>query len=225
MSALPNPGGRTLLAAGGQERELFLALYSNASLSTSSGSALSSARPVSQTSSARANAADSPSALPKEGSWDDGHFSGDAEKEPRERDSSYRRKDRYSREIWKHYSRFEYPASINNSVMLYFPPAMHPSELDNPWAPQADLGGFCRANSTLPRLVISNNDCTVKFLDISLEKGGFGTYPKETWHGMGRGHKLEDKRFVCVGILKLPVPVNHSELPFLAASREYIHAY
>lgn len=102
---------------------------------------------------------------------------------------------------------------------------MHPSELDNPWAPQADLGGFCRANSTLPRLVISNNDCTVKFLDISLEKGGFGTYPKETWHGMGRGHKLEDKRFECVGILKLPVPVNHSELPFLLRPRNiYMHA-
>lgn len=139
--------------------------------------------------------------------WDVGSDGQEAEEQALgylERQRRRRGPGRSSHEIWQHSNQFEYPASINNSVMLYIPPTPHFSDFGDSWPSPSSS----RANEMLPRLVVSNNDRSVKFLDVSLTKGGFGRHVRESW--FGRGNTMEERQFEIVGILQLPVPVNHS---------------
>lgn len=125
--------------------------------------------------------------------------------------------------IWQHASTLV--GSINNNVMLYIPPERHRVHTFD----SVDVS---------PRLVVSNNDCTVKFFDVCLSKAGLrrSTHdeftsqmaPSRYWRrlsgasrdsigsswseGWGlRGGTVRVWRYERVGCLRLPVPVNHSE--------------
>ncbi|CAL1717279.1 unnamed protein product [Somion occarium] len=132
LSSLALSSEETLLAAGGQEAELHLSLYSPPSPSYPS------------------------------------------EDEPREAR-------RFGRQRWKMDTVLE-QASINNSVYL----------------PNLNLCGS-NESSFEPRIMISNNDRTVKFFDISLR---------------GKNHSMDGKssRLSSAGELHLDVPVNHSSI-------------
>lgn len=125
--------------------------------------------------------------------------------------------------IWQHASTLV--GSINNNVMLYVP------------TPRYD---FSTPDEPTPRLVVSNNDCTVKFFDVSLTKSGLRRPPSlavmqhptsrsflrraagvnlsgsGNWNE-GSGMRGTDRgvvkiwRYERVGCLRLPVPVNHSK--------------
>ncbi|KAI0342612.1 hypothetical protein BDW22DRAFT_1357059 [Trametopsis cervina] len=130
LSTLVNPDtGDTLLAAGGQEAELVLALYAPAS------------------------------AQPR----------GDSQSQ------------HFGRHRWKYFERLE-GASINNSVLLT----------------SLSLTGS-NESSVEPRVVISNNDRSVKFYDVAV---------RSTRHGSEGG----SKRLQPAGQLNLGVPVNHSSI-------------
>lgn len=83
---------------------------------------------------------------------------------------------RYGRQRWKSEVTLD-GASINNSVLLT----------------SLSLTGS-NESSAEPRVVISNNDKTVKFFDVAT-----------------RGGKHGDKRLSHAGHLRLDVPVNHCE--------------
>lgn len=124
--------------------------------------------------------------------------------------------------LWHHMSTLI--GSINNNVLLYLPP--HSLNFDVDMESARNM-----MEPTNPRLVVSNNDCTVKFYDVSLAQKGFRCEPfqpstqaahdarywrreyarsreGEGWSECGGGRIL---RFERVGCLRLPVPVNHSE--------------
>ncbi|KAK7682499.1 hypothetical protein QCA50_014299 [Cerrena zonata] len=133
LSSLVLPSGDTLLAAGGQEAELHLSLFSPPSTSYSSQDERQSSRHL-------------------------------------------------GRRRWKMETTLPH-ASINNSV--------HLTNLN-----------LCGSNesSVEPRLMVSNNDRTVKFFDISL-------YGKNHYHMNGMPTRLPS-----AGELHLDVPVNHSSI-------------
>lgn len=137
----------------------------------------------------------------------------------------------YSTSWWQHISSLV--GSINNSVLLYMPTA----------PPDDGSGEGGRNKSLFPRLVVSNNDCTVKFFDVSLTKKGLRRSTshrpslqlvdsrfrrsepglRSVCEGEGWNEKGDQRivRYERVGCLRLPVPVNHSEycsylgLPFI----------
>lgn len=115
---------------------------------------------------------------------------------------------RHSELIWSHFS--ELPGSINNSVMLYSPPSKASVEVDqDEWPGPSELRAKTKC---FPRLVVSNNDCSVKFFDVSTAKNGFRCQsadprPYRNRDSWGREYVV---RFEQVGHLKLAVPVNHS---------------
>ena len=105
--------------------------------------------------------------------------------------------------------------SINNSVLLYFPPEdeagyFYPGQSQD------------RRRRVLPRLVVSNNDCTVKFFNVNTSSTGFGTYanPMEArlQHRLGARQGDGVERLERIGNLKLNVPVNHSALTYKSSS-------
>lgn len=123
--------------------------------------------------------------------------------------------------IWRHMSSLV--GSINNNVLLYLPP-------QSPFkSTEFDMDqGSGEVEIVKPMLVVSNNDCTVKFFDVSLAKQGFQslqparqeslddrywrrefgrTREGEGWSERG-GERIV--RYERVGLLRLPVPVNHS---------------
>ena len=130
--------------------------------------------------------------------------------------------------IWQHMSSLV--GSINNNVLLYVPP---PS-LDRSTDADMDVDLGCEealVEPIKPRLVVSNNDCTVKFFDVSLARKGIRserrpsspvqpTLDARYWRReFGRSREGEgwaDRpgerivRYERVGCLRLPVPVNHS---------------
>lgn len=196
-------------------------MYQHDEPSTSSSSTFPSPRIPSRSSSAPSDASGSSVTLQDDWLWD-GADGQEAEGHALENHELQRRRrgpGRRSREIWQHCNQFEYPASINNSVMLYIPPAPHSSfDSRGSWPPPSSssfssASSSAQANEMLPRLVVSNNDRSVKFLDVSLTKGGFGRHVREGW--FGRGHTMEERQFEVVGNLILPVPVNHSASLFL----------
>lgn len=113
---------------------------------------------------------------------------------------------------WQHTSQLV--GSINNNVLLYMPPE-----------PTYHAAGELVTRPVYPRLVVSNNDCTVKFFDVSLARKGLrrstsyrphiidARYRRGTIEGEGWGEKGQERilRYERVGCLRLPVPVNHSE--------------
>lgn len=97
----------------------------------------------------------------------------------RERDRGDGARQRFGRLRWKSEVALE-GASINNSVLLT----------------SLSLTGS-NESSVEPRVVISNNDRTVKFFDVAVRATNrYGA----------------DKRFTLAGQLQLDVPVNHCEL-------------
>ncbi|KAI5120133.1 hypothetical protein M0805_001901 [Coniferiporia weirii] len=119
----------------------------------------------------------------------------------------------HSTQIWHHDSSLV--GSINNNVLLYQPPPAPNSWTERP----------------APRLVVSNNDCTVKFFDVCLARSGLRRTPaqlaqaraqdarywrranegvwEEGWGVRGSEHVV---RYERVGCLRLPVPVNHTSI-------------
>ena len=83
---------------------------------------------------------------------------------------------RFGRQRWKVEPVLE-NASINNAVLLT----------------SLSLTG-ANESSAEPRVVVSNNDKTVKFFDVAVRSGKYG-----------------DKRLSHAGQLRLDVPVNHCE--------------
>lgn len=164
LAALSLSDDRVLLAAGGQQRELYLALYSY--LTKRIGTSL----------------------LETDSKGDD--LSGNV-----------------SEEIWHHFT--PPSGSINNSVMLYLPPGRDvtsklASNANSDWVTSAKLHVVHRP---FPRLVVSNNDRTVKFFDINLTKGGFRKrfLDSRVWE-----RKDQIMRYEEVGGITLPDAVNHS---------------
>lgn len=148
--------------------------------------------------------------------------------------------------IWNHVSALV--GSINNNVLLYLPPPNYDrhgqrySEPDRPHDSSVEMFN--------PRLVVSNNDCTVKFYEVSLAQrgisrtsnhvGGGGsshrTLEPRYWrhltgntgasiihghssmrHVEGIGWSDRDSseqitRYRRIGLLRLPVPVNHTSI-------------
>ncbi|TDL15024.1 hypothetical protein BD410DRAFT_902795 [Rickenella mellea] len=165
---------RILLAAGGQESDLYLALFSYLTKPKSSPH-----------SSSQSRSSSSPS--------------------------------KHSELIWEYNSAL--PGSINNSVLLYHPPPFVSSQ-KSPFDPfsKSHLGSSgSRTDSdskAVPRLVVSNNDCTVKFFDISLECDNYS--PEELlWRRVHRRRAFPHgkiQRLENVGVLKLNVPVNHTSI-------------
>ncbi|OSD06642.1 hypothetical protein PYCCODRAFT_1442761 [Trametes coccinea BRFM310] len=87
----------------------------------------------------------------------------------------------FGRKLWESKYILEHAASINNSVML-------------------TSMSFSRSNESAaePRILVSNNDRTVKFYDIAVRRG-----------------KVEndyEPRLLDIGILRLDVPINHSSI-------------
>ena len=129
----------------------------------------------------------------------------------------------YSTSMWQHSSSLV--GSINNNVLLYMPPPLADHDV-------YEDGEEPRAVS--PRLVVSNNDCTVKFFDVSLARKGlrpavqrpqeraadtryWRQEPGYGYRGVCEGEGWDEKgterivRYERVGCLRLPVPVNHSK--------------
>lgn len=96
--------------------------------------------------------------------------------------------------------------SINNSVLLYIPPVDETT--------QHYPGNAKGRRHVHPRLVVSNNDCTVKFFNVDTSNIGFANHrsPPETRLRRRRVDGIE--RLERIGLLKLDVPVNHSELSY-----------
>ncbi|KAI9066238.1 hypothetical protein FKP32DRAFT_1610143 [Trametes sanguinea] len=87
----------------------------------------------------------------------------------------------FGRKLWESKYILEHSASINNSVML-------------------TSMSFSRSNESAaePRILVSNNDRTVKFYDIAVRRG-----------------KVEndyEPRLLDIGMLRLDVPINHSSI-------------
>lgn len=215
LTALPIPSNSgkklVLLAAGGQDAELCLALFS-----------YTPRRVRTLKHKARYGHRDSVSSAAtdttKVGSIDE-----TTEKFEEDRPG-------FSDPIWQHVSMLR--GSINNNVMLYIPPIHHREHaINSPDSP----------SNITPRLVVSNNDCTVKFFDVYLARDGLarasvdehqsrpspahrqhplalvqhrGTYSSERGYKEGwgmRGPNVRVWRYESVGCLRLSVPVNHSE--------------
>ena len=147
LSTLVLPTGDTLLAAGGQEAELYLALFASSPSSPSS-----SASPSSHL-------------VDEDGRLSSRHL---------------------GRRRWQLDTVLP-NASINNSVYL--------TRLD-----------LCRSNESSidPRLMVSNNDRTVKFFDIALRKNYHTDSGVPNAFSSGLPTKIPS-----VGELRLDVPVNH----------------
>ncbi|OCB91791.1 hypothetical protein A7U60_g935 [Sanghuangporus baumii] len=135
----------------------------------------------------------------------------------------------YSTSVWQHTSSLV--GSINNNVLLYMPPPpLHEHDLYEDNEEDREVS---------PRLVVSNNDCTVKFFDVCLARKGLRRPPalqrpqeraaaavdtrywrqdpgyayRATYEGEG-WEKGSEKvvRYERVGCLRLPVPVNHTSI-------------
>ena len=112
-------------------------------------------------------------------------------------------------------------------------PSGNPGSQSQP-PPDLDLDEDTAQTRTVsPRLVVSNNDCTVKFFDVCMARKGLRRSnlqrPQDRiidtryWRqdpgfrgsceGEGWGEKGMERivRYERVGCLRLPVPVNHSE--------------
>lgn len=204
-----------LLAAGGQDAELFLALYVYTPRRRRY-------RHVPKSEELDGSSEQGSGTLPSgdEALADmdiESDSSGEDVKEAEEHASGY------STPSWQHMSSLV--GSINNNVLLYLPP------------PQTDYGSNkdVTKNHVSPRLVVSNNDCTVKFFDVCLSRRGlrrgsshrlpppqnpdsrfwrhdFGT--RTVCEGEGWGEKGQERivRYERVGLLRLPVPVNHTSI-------------
>ncbi|KAH8115849.1 hypothetical protein DFH11DRAFT_1582431 [Phellopilus nigrolimitatus] len=195
-SSPPSDDVRVLLAAGGQDADLFLALYSYTPHRTKC--------------STRASG----SLLPPEEALkgDDAHGG-------------------HSTPIWQHTSSLI--GSINNNVLLYLPPGADAFDVpeEDPEEDQEDTPHTQARTS--PRLIVSNNDCTVKFFDVCLARGGLRRAPASPlqaaraldaryWRRAGRerggwgerGERSAERlvRYERVGLLRLPVPVNHTSI-------------
>ncbi|KAI8969487.1 WD40-repeat-containing domain protein, partial [Trametes punicea] len=87
----------------------------------------------------------------------------------------------FGRKLWESKYILEHAASINNSVML-------------------TSMSFSRSNESAaePRILVSNNDRTVKFYDIAVRSG--------------RVENDYEPRLLDIGNLRLDVPVNHSSI-------------
>lgn len=197
-----------LLAAGGQDAELFLALFSYTPRRSRS---LRHKARYGHRDSVSSTATDST----KVGSVDDTAAKHDEDCPG------------HSTPIWQHVSSLV--GSINNNVMLYIPPEHHREYV---------LPSIDGLPGPSPRLVVSNNDCTVKFFDVCLSKSGLRRSPPDDpmshpyssryWRrlsgatrdsvgtgwseGWGlRGGTMRVWRYERVGCLRLSVPVNHSE--------------
>lgn len=130
-SLILNDTNETLLAAGGQEAELHLSLYSPPSPSLSTEDAFAPENPRSK---------------------------------------------RFGHRIWSEHINLKM-ASINNSVMLT---SLNLSK--------------SHESSVEPRVVVSNNDKSIKFFDVAVRSSkGYGS----------------SERLVQAGQLRLEVPVNH----------------
>lgn len=198
------------MAAGGQNAELFLAAYSYTPRRTR--------QPKAHSSSIRQEPtipATSPST-----------FRSSPESSPDNMDEDRTEKEDeeaagYSTSIWQHFSSLI--GSINNNVLLYVPPSPPSSSAFKEAAPPA------------PRLVVSNNDSTVKFFDISLACKGLIRHGTQRVVSHSSGNRLEPRywrpdstvrplegeglsekagerivRYERVGLLRLTIPVNHS---------------
>lgn len=195
-SALPSGKDIILLAAGGQDAELFLAAYQYT--------------PKQRPFRTKVRSSSSAASMDTD-DGDDEKIEGTFISE-------------HTTMIWQHSSSLI--GSINNNVLLYLPP---PS-LDR--SNDAVMDSECEEFEPVqPRLVVSNNDCTVKFFDVSLARNGIHSEqpPSPTQPTMdarywrrefGRSREGEGwserggeriYRYERVGCLRLPVPVNHSE--------------
>ncbi|TCD64005.1 hypothetical protein EIP91_004673 [Steccherinum ochraceum] len=99
----------------------------------------------------------------------------------------------FGRQRWRSEVLLDPPASINNSVHLT----------------SLNLGGS-HESSAEPRLVISNNDKTVKFYDVALRTRGSAI--ESTINYRLSGESGATQRLSLIGQLKLDVPVNHSSI-------------
>lgn len=138
----------TLLAAGGQEAELHLSLYSPPSHSLA---------PLVD--------AEGPDPLPLRG---------------------------FGKQQWCSEVLLEQPASINNSVHLTSL-SLSPSH----------------ESSVEPRVIISNNDKTVKFYDVAIRAHGSGLESSISPNHRMSSSARTIQRLSSIGQLKLDVPVNH----------------
>ncbi|KAL5476654.1 hypothetical protein ACEPAI_2840 [Sanghuangporus weigelae] len=206
------PGGKdvVILAAGGQDAELFLGMYLYHPRRTRQGkyeSPLNSRVPLSSIEA------------------DDDEIDLDVKEEEDDDDEH----PGYSTSVWQHTSSLV--GSINNNVLLYMPPPpLHEHDLYEDNEEDREVS---------PRLVVSNNDCTVKFFDVCLARKGLRRPPtlqrpqetaaaavdtrywrqdpgyayRATYEGEGweKGNERV-VRYERVGCLRLPVPVNHTSI-------------
>ena len=218
------PGGKDVivLAAGGQDAELFLGMYFYHPRRTRQGK-----RQLSSHESSPLN--------PRP--WESLHIAEDIEVDDEGTDVDVKEEEEedehpgYSTSVWQHTSSLV--GSINNNVLLYMPPPpLHDHDLYEDSEEDREVS---------PRLVVSNNDCTVKFFDVCLGRKGLRRPPAlqrpqerattvdaRYWRQdpgytyraafEGEGWEKGNERVVRyerVGCLRLPVPVNHSELSYI----------
>ncbi|KAL5514152.1 hypothetical protein ACEPAG_2240 [Sanghuangporus baumii] len=209
--ASSSPGGKdvVLLAAGGQDAELFLGMY------------LYHPR---RTRQRKHQQISYEPPRPQEIVTSDEEIDEDVKEE--EEDDEH---PGYSTSVWQHTSSLV--GSINNNVLLYMPPPpLHEHDLYEDNEEDREVS---------PRLVVSNNDCTVKFFDVCLARKGLRRPPalqrpqeraaaavdtrywrqdpgyayRTTYEGEGweKGNERV-VRYERVGCLRLPVPVNHTSI-------------
>ncbi|KAL5498843.1 hypothetical protein ACEPAH_2198 [Sanghuangporus vaninii] len=213
------PGGKDvlILAAGGQDAELFLGMY------------LYHPRRTRQRKHQQ-NLYEPPlDTRPQETLHLSQDISIDAETDLDVKEEEQDEHPGYSTSVWQHTSSLV--GSINNNVLLYMPPPpLHEHDMYEDNEEDREVS---------PRLVVSNNDCTVKFFDVCLARKGLRRPPalqrpqeraaaavdsrywrqdpgyayRATYEGEGWEKGSERVvRYERVGCLRLPVPVNHTSI-------------